>query len=135
MGFLIDSSVFIAAERGHLSIAQVVADQEDEPRVLSAVTASGVLHGVHRTTDQARRARREQFVAATPRRFPVIECELEAAKVHARMWAQLAAEGEQIGAHDLPPSLLRLWPSMSRSLPRTFAISPRPPTFGSSFCG
>ncbi|MBI2883466.1 MAG: type II toxin-antitoxin system VapC family toxin [Candidatus Methylomirabilis oxyfera] len=101
MGLLIDSSLFIAAERGHLSIERVIAGQEDEPLALSAVTASELLHGVYRAADPARRLRREQFVEAILRQFPVVEFDLEAARIHARLWAQLAADGKQIGAHDL----------------------------------
>lgn len=101
MGLLIDSSLFIAAERGHLTVEQVIAGQEDEPVALSAVTASELLHGVYRATDQTRRLRREQFVEAILRQFPVVEFDLEAARIHARLWAQLAAEGMQISAHDL----------------------------------
>jgi tRNA(fMet)-specific endonuclease VapC len=101
MGLLIDSSLFIAAERGHLSVERVIAGQEDEPVVLSAVTASELLHGVHRAADPAHRLRRERFVEAILRQFPVVEFDLEAARIHASLWAQLAAEGKQIGAHDL----------------------------------
>lgn len=101
MGLLIDFSLFIAAERGRLSVERVIAGQEDEPVVLSAVTASELLHGVHVAADPTHRLRREQFVEAILRRFPVVEFDLEAARIHAGLWAQLAAEGQQIGAHDL----------------------------------
>lgn len=35
------------------------------------------------------------------RRFPVVEFDLEAARIHAGLWAQLAAVGKRVGAHDL----------------------------------
>lgn len=101
MGILIDSSLFIGVERGHLALEEAIAGQEEEPVALSAVTASELLHGVHRAADPARRLQREQFVEAILRRFPVVEFDLEAARVHARLWAQLAAEGKRVGAHDL----------------------------------
>ena len=101
MGLLIDSSLFIAAERGHLILEEAIAGQEDEPVVLSAVTASELLHGVHRAADPTRRLQREQFVETILRRFPVVEFDLEAARIHARLWAQLAAGGKRVGAHDL----------------------------------
>ena len=101
MGILIDSSVFIAAECGHLSLASHLAGQEQEPVVLSAMTASELLHGVHRAVDPQRRRQREQFVEPILARFPVVEFGLEAARVHARLWAELLARGGLGGAHDL----------------------------------
>jgi len=52
MGILIDSSVFIAAERGRLSLDAHLAGQEQEPVVISAITASELLHGVQRAVDR-----------------------------------------------------------------------------------
>ena len=101
MGILIDSSVFIAAERGRLSLETHIAGQEQEPVALSAITVSELLHGVHRARDQQRRVQRERFVEAILTRFPVVEFDLAAARVHARLWAELVARGELVGAHDL----------------------------------
>ncbi len=101
MGVLIDSSVFIAAERGRLSLAGHLTSQEHEPVALSVVTASELLHGVHRAVDLDRRTQRERFVEGILVRFPVVEFGLEAARVHARLWAELVGRGESVGAHDL----------------------------------
>lgn len=101
MGILIDSSVFIAAERGRLSLAEHVPRQEQEPVAISALTASELLHGVHRAADPQRRTQRGRFVEGILARFPVVEFGLEAARVHARLWADLLARGEAVGAHDL----------------------------------
>lgn len=62
MGAVIDSSVFIAAERGKLVFERVLRDYGDEPVAIAAVTASELLHGVHRAVDPSHRARREAFV-------------------------------------------------------------------------
>jgi tRNA(fMet)-specific endonuclease VapC len=97
MGLLIDSSVFIAAERGHLSLARHLPGQEHEVMALSAITASELLHGVHRAAEPPRRVQRERFVEAILARFPVVEFGLEAARVHARLWAELVARGEVHG--------------------------------------
>jgi len=59
---LIDSSVFIAAERGRLSLTGHLTGREQEPVVLSALTASELLHGVHRAASPERRVQRERFV-------------------------------------------------------------------------
>jgi tRNA(fMet)-specific endonuclease VapC len=101
MGILIDSSVFIAAERGRLSFSRHLTERKHEPLALSVLTASELLHGVHRATTSRHRIQRERFVEAILARFPIVEFGLEAARVHARLWADLAARGEVVGAHDL----------------------------------
>ncbi|MDR7421518.1 MAG: type II toxin-antitoxin system VapC family toxin [Armatimonadota bacterium] len=101
MGVLIDSSVFIAAERGRLVLAERIRGQEQEPLALSALTASELLHGVHWATDPEQRSRRHRFVEAILTRFPIAEFGLDAARVHARLWVELAERGAAVGAHDL----------------------------------
>lgn len=49
----------------------------------------------------ARKARREAFVEAVLEAIPVLPFDLLAARVHARLSAELAAAGRSIGAHDL----------------------------------
>lgn len=101
MGLLIDSSIFIAAERGYLNLEVMITGQERDPVVLSAVTASELLHDVHRASDPEKRLQRARFVEAILSRFPVVDFDLEVATVHARLWAELAAIGKLVGAHDL----------------------------------
>ena len=101
MGALIDSSVLIAAERGTLDLDSVLQDYEDVDFALAAITASELLHGVHRADSDERRSNREAFVETLLSRLPVIAFDLVAARTHARLWAQLAARGVTIGAHDL----------------------------------
>lgn len=71
---------------------------EDEVAIAS-ITASELLHGVHRATEE-RRARREAFVEAVLAAFPSLPFNLLAARTHARLWAGLASTGADIGAHD-----------------------------------
>jgi tRNA(fMet)-specific endonuclease VapC len=101
VGILIDSSVFIAAERGRLALAERIRGHEHEPLAISALTTSELLHGVHRATDPRQRSRRARFVDAILTRFPVVEFGLEAARAHARLWAELLEQGHMVGAHDL----------------------------------
>lgn len=101
MGVLIDSSVLIDHERGRLELDAKIQGREDEEFFLSVVTASELLHGVHRATDPAVRARRQVFVEAILERFPLLAVDLATARTHARIWADLAAAGRIIGAHDL----------------------------------
>lgn len=62
MGFLIDSSVLIAWERDRLHLQSQLAEYAEEDFAISAITASELLHGVHRAANPAQRRRREAFV-------------------------------------------------------------------------
>lgn len=101
MGALIDSSILIAGERGQLDLGGHLLDHEDEDFALSAITASELLHGVHRADTEERRARREAYVEAVLERIPVLAFDVVAARVHARLAASTQAAGLSIGAHDL----------------------------------
>jgi predicted nucleic acid-binding protein len=58
-----------------------------------------LLHGVHRATPE-HRARREVFVEAVLAAFPPMPFGILAARSHARIWAALAAAGQDVGPHD-----------------------------------
>jgi len=68
---------------------------------VSCVTASELLHGIHRATDTAIRLRRSAFVEAILEQIPVLPVDLAVARTHAQLWAELARRGELIGPHDL----------------------------------
>jgi predicted nucleic acid-binding protein len=101
MGALIDSSVLIAAERGTLDLQSILEGYGHVDFSVAAITASELLHGVHRADSEERRSRREAFVESLLSRIPVIAFDLIAARAHARLWARLAAQGASIGTHDL----------------------------------
>ena len=101
MGALIDSSVLIAAERGTLDLDRALDDLEAVELAVSSVTASELLHGVYRATDERRRYRREAWVESILTSIPVVSFDLVAARIHGRLSAQLAVQGENVGAHDL----------------------------------
>jgi tRNA(fMet)-specific endonuclease VapC len=71
----------------------------DEEVAIAAITASELLHGVHRATAE-HRARREAFVEAVLEAFRSLPFDLRSARVHARLWAELFAAGADIGPHD-----------------------------------
>ena len=98
---ILDSSILIEAERGRLPLEERLESIADQTVLISAVTASELLHGVHRARTTAQRMRRDRFVEWVLREIPVAEFGLTEARVHARIWATLAARGELIGAHDL----------------------------------
>lgn len=113
MGFLLDASILIEHERGRLDLDGRVQERlrhggqaplherGDDGVFLSVVTASEILHGVHRARDAATRGRLAAWAEAVITRFPVLALDLAGARSHARLWAHLAAEGRLIGAHDL----------------------------------
>jgi tRNA(fMet)-specific endonuclease VapC len=101
MAFLIDSSVLIDIERQASGLSSLVERLGDESVGMAAITASELLHGVHRADSALRRARRERFVEAVLSAVAVYPFDLDVARVHARVWADLAAAGCRIGAHDL----------------------------------
>lgn len=101
MGALIDSSILIALERGQLDLDAAFEGFEHEELALSVITASELLHGVRRAASAARRARRDAWVETLLASIPVLAFDLIAARVHARLFAQLSGEGATVGAHDL----------------------------------
>lgn len=110
MGTLLDITVFIELERAvrrlspDRAMTEVSARLEDqlgrdEDVGIAAITASELLHGVHRATPE-HRGRREAFVEAVLAGFPPVSFDLLAARAHARLWAGLAAAGHDLGAND-----------------------------------
>lgn len=101
MGVLIDASILIEHERGRLDLYDRLGGREDDDLFLSVITASELLHGVHRARDVGIRARRSAFVEAVLERFPLLPVDLATARAHAQLGADLAAAGTPIGPQDL----------------------------------
>jgi tRNA(fMet)-specific endonuclease VapC len=98
---LIDSSVFIAGERGRVDLADLLASFRGEPLALSAVTASELLYGLHRSRTPAQRERRNAYVEAILTQMTVLVFDLTVARVHSAVSAELDRSGRRVGAHDL----------------------------------
>jgi tRNA(fMet)-specific endonuclease VapC len=98
---LIDASILIEAERGRLDLEPHVARHGDEESFLSAITASELLHGVHRANAPDVRVKRSAFVEGVLERFPILAVDLACARAHAPLWAELRRAGAMIGPHDL----------------------------------
>jgi tRNA(fMet)-specific endonuclease VapC len=110
MGTVLDTTVFIELERAMRAlpaahamteVARLLETQlgENEDVGIAAITASELLHGVHRATEE-HRGRREAFVEAVLAAFPTLSFDLLVARTHARLWAGLAASRTEVGAHD-----------------------------------
>jgi len=98
---ILDTSIFIEAERGKFDLEGLLESLGEEPVAIASVTASELLHGVERASGDDVRFRRHQFVERIVADFPVLPFDLAAARVHARLWASLAGRGLLIGPHDL----------------------------------
>jgi tRNA(fMet)-specific endonuclease VapC len=110
MGTVLDTTVFIDLERATRGLPPATAMTEVAERLksqlgeheevgIAAITASELLHGVHRATRE-HRGRRAVFVEAVLAAFPTLVFDLLVARVHARLWAGLASAGAEVGAHD-----------------------------------
>ena len=109
MGTLIDTSVIIAIQRGQLDPQHLRETDDDEPIAMSAMTASELLHGVHRLTSAVARTRSERFVEHLIDSIPVIAFDLDVARIHARLDAELSAQGASVGDADLIIAATAVW--------------------------
>ena len=99
MAVLIDTDMLVDLERGVVN-PEVENAIGDEARAISVITVSELVHGVHRAGG-AQRTRRRAFVEHLLGGMRAIEITEQVARVHADIWAELAADGQLIGAHDL----------------------------------
>lgn len=106
---MIDTSVIVAIERGRLDPAVLREEAEDEPIAIAATTASELLHGVHRLKGAVARTRAERFVERLLDAIPVVPFDIDVARVHARLDAELSASGASVGAADLMIAATAVW--------------------------
>ena len=124
MGALIDTSVFIAAERQRIPWSHALEAMDPQNVAIASITASELLHGVHRAQTTEQRHRREAFVERIFAVVPVLAFDLVAARIHSRLWAELRSQGQTMGAHDLLIAAVALANNLSvithdrRSFPR-----------------
>lgn len=98
MAILIDTSVFVAVERGRLQLAELI--RPGTCYALSVVTAAELLHGVHRATD-AIAVQRSAFVEGLLGGFGTVPVDLLVARAYAAASAELAKRGTPVDANDL----------------------------------
>jgi tRNA(fMet)-specific endonuclease VapC len=100
VGLVVDSSSLVAAERGLIDLDALLATSAEVDIVISAVTAAELLHGVERLSGVSR-VRAEAFVESVVALVPTIAFDLEIARTHTVLAADLNRRGVTIGAHDL----------------------------------
>jgi tRNA(fMet)-specific endonuclease VapC len=94
---LIDSTALIDLERQEEDVSEWIRGREEEEAFLSVISASELLHGVHRAKNLRTRAKRLAFVEAALSAFPVLEIDLAIARRHAQLWSGLESRGLMIG--------------------------------------
>lgn len=98
---MLDTSILIADERGKFDMDGFLNTFPSSLIYISAIAAAELLHGVERAADPARRARRHRHVEEVLANQSVRPFDLDQARCHARLWADLEMRGQMIGAHDL----------------------------------
>jgi predicted nucleic acid-binding protein len=105
VGLLIDSTVFVAAERRAETADAVVAGlleaYGDVDLALSVMSAGELVHGCWRADSAARRARRTEFVEAILAAIPVVPLTLAIARLYGELDARFVTEGRRLPTSDL----------------------------------
>ena len=101
MGLVLDTSVLITAEKKDFDLSKfLILEAPQESVFITTITASELLHGVHRANGK-RRLKREIFVEEILNKLFAIPFDLLSARTHSRIWADLESKGKRIGSHDL----------------------------------
>lgn len=100
MDILIDSSVIIAAERGHLELDAILAQHADDFVAMSAIGVAELLYGVHKRPER-HRAKAQAFVDQLLTQLPALPFDAAAASRHASLRLSLERAGTLLGHNDL----------------------------------
>ena len=100
MGLILDTGVFIRAERENLGDPLSFAPISEEVG-LSTITVSELYEGVHLAKSLKRATERTEFIEQFALTLKVIDFTLAIARTHAKLRARQRQMGRMIGAHDL----------------------------------
>ena len=101
MGVVVDTSALIDLERRGGDLGDLVTLAQRERAFVATISLSELLVGAFRADGLARRVRRESFVEQVIEQAMIAPFDERAARVHARMLADMTALGQLIGAHDM----------------------------------
>jgi predicted nucleic acid-binding protein len=105
LGVVLDSTIWIAAERNRLSVVQTLEAVQsavgDEITVIPAMTAAELVHGLWRANRPDVRARREEFIEEIFARVPVQSMTLRIARIMGHLEATARLAGRSIPTADL----------------------------------
>lgn len=100
MGLIIDTGIFVRAERdGYLNPRAVLPQGEEA--AITTITLSELLEGVHLAASPARARVRMAFIEQLPGIVPILPFNEEIARFHAKLRATQRLRGKMVGAHDL----------------------------------
>jgi predicted nucleic acid-binding protein len=105
VGLLIDSTVFVTAERRQETardvVARILQEHGDVELALSVMSAGELVHGCGRADSAPRRARREEFVESILAAIPVVPLTLAIARLYGELDARFIARGRRLPTSDL----------------------------------
>lgn len=102
MALVVDTSVFITLERQRRSWQEALAGESSaETLAIATITASELLAGVYRADTAERAFRRSAYAEEILRSMEILPFDLEAARIHSRLWSELESLGQAIGRYDL----------------------------------
>jgi predicted nucleic acid-binding protein len=102
MGIIIDTSVFIRAERNNQSLSVLVSGLPlDDDVYISVVTISELLVGVYRANNKEWRIIRSAYVEQILSSFIAIEITASISRIHSTIVADLMQRGQIIGVQDM----------------------------------
>lgn len=100
MAIILDADVIIRGEKGTFDLKTWLVSQPNELFEVAAITVAELWHGVERATSP-HKARRQQYLQTVLAPLPIIPYTEQAAREHARIWAELEAVGKMIGPYDV----------------------------------
>ncbi len=102
MGVIIDTSIFIRAERNNQSLFTMISNlPADDDVYISVATVSELLVGVHRANSEDRRIRRSAFVENILSSFIPLEMTTPIARIQATIVVDLISRGQIIRVQDM----------------------------------
>lgn len=101
MNILMDSSVLVGLERDELVLENLETLARGRRFCISVVTASEWLHAVHRGNRAQRRGTRARLVDDLLEVVPTVPIDMQIARMHSEIWADLWEAGRMIGGQDI----------------------------------
>lgn len=100
MAIILDADVIIKGEKGNFDLIAWLDTQTGQDLEIAAITVAELWHGIERAT-APHRAKRERYLHTIVDKLEPIPYTEITALIHARLWADLEASGNMIGAYDL----------------------------------
>jgi tRNA(fMet)-specific endonuclease VapC len=103
LGSLIDTSIFVAVERGDVVLAAALdrVDLSSGDFAIAAITVSELIHGIIRADTEARRLAREAAVESILATVPIIPFGVAEARLHGSIGGTLMKAGNAVPNNDL----------------------------------